>query len=109
MANRALLEKEIKEYCELNGINDIPGFITQCMLRGFNIFKYGTSPGDNIKRQNGEIIDNGSNRVNKKKEEPQEVKEEKIVDKQAEKEKEEVENNKSVIIKKRKKITVTSV
>ena len=39
MANRALLEKEIKEYCKLNGINDVAGFITQCILRGFNTFR----------------------------------------------------------------------
>ena len=43
MANRALLEKEIKEYCKLNGINDVAGFITQCILMGFNTFRYGTS------------------------------------------------------------------
>ena len=62
MANRAKLEKEIKEYCSLNNITDVAGFITQCMLRGFNIFKYGFSPADNIKRQNGEIVDNGKNK-----------------------------------------------
>ena len=67
MANRALLEKEIKEYCKLNGINDVAGFITQCILRGFNTFRYGTSPTDNIKRENGEIESKPTNRERKEK------------------------------------------
>ena len=65
MANRALLEKEIKEYCKLNGINDVAGFITQCILMGFNTFRYGTSPMDNIKRENGEIESKPTNRERK--------------------------------------------
>ena len=67
MANRALLEKEIKEYCKLNGINDVAGFITQCILMGFNTFRYGTSPSDNIKRENGEIESKPTNRERKEK------------------------------------------
>ena len=67
MANRALLEKEIKEYCKLNGINDVAGFITQCILMGFNAFRYGTSPTDNIKRENGEIESKPTNRERKEK------------------------------------------
>lgn len=67
MANRALLEKEIKEYCKLNGINDVAGFITQCILMGFNTFRYGTSPTDNIKRENGEIEFKPTNRERKEK------------------------------------------
>ena len=67
MANRALLEKEIKEYCKLNGINDVAGFITQCILRGINTFRYGTSPSDNIKRENGEIESKPTNRERKEK------------------------------------------
>lgn len=56
MANRILVEKEIKEYCGLNNISDVAGFITQCLVIGFNTFKYGTSPSDNIKRENN-IVD----------------------------------------------------
>lgn len=67
MANRVLLEKEIKEYCKLNGINDVAGFITQCILMGFNTFRYGTSPTDNIKRENGEIEFKPTNRERKEK------------------------------------------
>ena len=55
MPNRVLIEKEINEYCKLNNINDIEGFITQCILKGFNTFRYGVSPSDNIKKENEEI------------------------------------------------------
>ena len=67
MTNRVQLEKEIKEYCKLNGINDVAGFITQCILMGFNTFRYGTSPTDNIKRENGEIEFKPTNRERKEK------------------------------------------
>ena len=66
MANRAVLEKEMKEYCRLNGITDVAGFITQCMLNGFNIVKYGTSPADNIKREREPELNVITNRENKK-------------------------------------------
>lgn len=68
MANRALIEKEIKEYCKLNNINDVAGFITQCLLQGFNTFKFGTSPSDNIKREKNEIEHKPTNREKKNKE-----------------------------------------
>ena len=58
MANRILVEKEIKAYCCLNNISDIEGFITQCLVIGFNTFKYGTSPSDNIKRENNLVDTN---------------------------------------------------
>jgi hypothetical protein len=122
MANRVLVEKEIRKYCELNNINDVPGFITQCMVRGFNIFKYGTSPGDNIKRQNGDIIDNGSNKTHKKKENTKTTKsvnkeenkvEPEVISQQVEviknEEKSEVILNNPVVIKKKRKITVTNI
>lgn len=66
MANRALIENEIREYCRVNGIKDVAGFITQCILRGFNIFRYGNSPSDNKKRENGEVDDKPVNRKRKK-------------------------------------------
>lgn len=44
--------KEIKEYCELNNISDVDEFSYMCLVTGFNITRYGVSPGDNIKRQN---------------------------------------------------------
>ena len=67
MANRVQLEKEIKEYCQLNNINDVAGFITQCMLIGFNTVKYGVSPQDNVKRENNEFDTKSTNKVKKEK------------------------------------------
>ena len=67
MANRVQLEKEIKEYCQLNNINDVAGFITQCMLMGFNTVKYGVSPQDNVKRENNEFDTKSTNKVKKEK------------------------------------------
>lgn len=107
MANRAKLEKEIKEYCELNNINDVAGFITQCMLKGFNIFKFGMSPGDNINRQNGIVVDNGSNRGGSRKKETLQTK---VEDGShiAEKKQVKTEEKEPIVIKKRK-IIVSNV
>ena len=38
------LYQEIKEYCELNNIEDINKEINRLLRIGFNIEKYGTSP-----------------------------------------------------------------
>jgi hypothetical protein len=38
------LYQEIKEYCELNNIEDIDKEINRLLRIGFNIEKYGTSP-----------------------------------------------------------------
>lgn len=38
--NKTIL-KSISEYCKLNGIEDIDGFIKKCFQSGFNIEKYG--------------------------------------------------------------------
>lgn len=68
MANRVLIEKEIKEYCSLNNINDVAGFITQCLLQGFNIYRYGYTPSDNVKREKNEVE---TKPVNREKKEPE--------------------------------------
>ena len=65
MANRTLVEKEIKEYCGLNNISDVARFITQCLVIGFNTFKYGTSPSDNIKRENN-LVDTKTLNITRK-------------------------------------------
>ena len=52
-----MLEKQIKEYCEMNDISDVEGFINRCLKQGFNIIRYGLSPMDNIERQNKGIKD----------------------------------------------------
>lgn len=49
--------KAIAEYCEVNGIEDINAFANRCAMQGFNIAKYGLSPGDNIERENNGIKD----------------------------------------------------
>lgn len=49
--------KAIAEYCEANGIEDINAFANRCAMQGFNIAKYGLSPGDNIERENNGIKD----------------------------------------------------
>ena len=65
MEKRRLIEQEIKEYCQLNNIDDVDVFITQCIIKGFNIFKYGTCPADNVKRQNGSASEDVSGQENK--------------------------------------------
>lgn len=52
--NNCKLYSEIMEYCELNNIKNVDKFVNDCLLSGFNIVRYGNSPFDNIKRQNGE-------------------------------------------------------
>ena len=44
------IEDSLKEYCSLNNIEDIEKFSIDCLIQGFNILKYGTSPLDNIRR-----------------------------------------------------------
>ena len=52
MSKEDKLYNEIKEYCNLNGIDDVEAFSYKCLLDGFNIVRYGMSPSDNIKKQN---------------------------------------------------------
>lgn len=54
---RGFLEKSIKDYCELNGIEDIDAFSKRCLQQGFNVVKFGTSPYDNIQREINGIND----------------------------------------------------
>jgi hypothetical protein len=64
------LEKSIKSYCELNGIEDINAFANRCAMQGFNIVKFGVSPKDNIDRENNGVKDIKKNASNAKKKEP---------------------------------------
>ena len=61
------LEKSIKSYCELNGIEDINAFANRCAMQGFNIVKFGVSPKDNIDRENNGVKDINKNASNTKK------------------------------------------
>ena len=51
------LERQIRQYCELNEIEDINAFANRCLSQGFSIIKFGTSPMDNIERENKGIKD----------------------------------------------------
>ena len=60
--------KAIAEYCEANNIDDVNAFANRCATQGFNIAKYGLSPGDNIERENNGIKDFKENEHRRKKE-----------------------------------------
>ena len=51
------LEKQLRQYCELNEIEDINAFANRCLSQGFNIIKFGTSPKDNVERESKGIKD----------------------------------------------------
>ena len=60
------LERQIRQYCELNEIEDINAFANRCLSQGFNIVKFGISPKDNVERETKGIKD--IKRTNGKKE-----------------------------------------
>ena len=68
------LEKSIRAYCELNGIEDINAFANRCAMQGLNILKFGMSPRDNFERENNGIKDIVKNEK-KRKQAPQGVEE----------------------------------
>ena len=51
------LERQIRQYCEINEIEDINAFANRCLSKGFSIIKFGISPIDNIQRENKGIKD----------------------------------------------------
>lgn len=53
----SIITKQIKEYCSLNSIDDIEGFCVKCLMKGLSIEKFGNSPLDKIKMENGEDIE----------------------------------------------------
>lgn len=55
MINNKLL-KEIKEYCQLNEIEDIDGLINRMLKQGFTIEKYGSLPKPSIKKEKSKNI-----------------------------------------------------
>ena len=63
------LEKSIRSYCDLNGIEDINAFANRCAMQGFNIIKFGMSPKHNIERENNGIKDVKKNTTSTKKKE----------------------------------------
>ena len=49
-----IISKQINEYCSLNSIDNIEEFSIKCLMKGFSIEKFGNSPLDKIKMENGE-------------------------------------------------------
>ena len=49
----SITSKQIKEYCSINSIDNIEGFCVECLMKGFSIEKFGNSPLDKIKMENG--------------------------------------------------------
>lgn len=49
-----IISKQINEYCSLNSIDNIEEFGIKCLMKGFSIEKFGNSPLDKIKMENGE-------------------------------------------------------
>lgn len=69
MINNKLME-EIKQYCELNNIEDLDKEINRLLRIGFNIEKYGTSPFSFVQTEKmKEYIDENPIKENIKKEE----------------------------------------
>ena len=46
------LESDIMNFVKINEIEDINGFLVNCLRDGYNIIKYGTSPKENFKNEN---------------------------------------------------------
>lgn len=100
------LEKAIRDYCELNEIDDINAFANRCATQGFNIVKFGMSPLDNINRETNGIKDIKKNdkgqikqesigkdgREQKKVKNKQEIQHEKNKEEEIEREQEKKEN-----------------
>jgi len=61
------LEKQVRQYCEANEIEDVNAFANRCLSQGLNIIKFGTSPIDNKERENNGIKDFKKNGTRRKK------------------------------------------
>lgn len=60
------IEKSIRQWCEVNDIEDVNAFANRCASQGLAILKYGTSPKDNINREINGIKDIKKNEKLKK-------------------------------------------
>ena len=75
------LERQIRQYCEMNDIEDVNAFANRCLSQGFSIVKFGTSPKDNVERENKGIKDvkKASETKNKKPLQPSNKEEEVLI------------------------------
>ena len=55
------LYKAISEYCSVNSIEDVDGFVERCIINGFNTIRFGSSPIDNVRREKDGIKDFSKN------------------------------------------------
>ena len=51
------LLKEIKNYCELNDIEDVDGLITKMLKKGFTIEKYGLTPTSPVIKKEVKVVE----------------------------------------------------
>ena len=51
------IKKDIERYCKINNISDVDAFIDDCLIKGFNIVKYGLTPKENFDIENGRFTD----------------------------------------------------
>ncbi len=59
------IQKMIEEYCRSNGIDDLNAFANRCALQGLSILKFGTSPSNNVQRENNGVIDYDKKEIKK--------------------------------------------
>ena len=52
---------DIEQYCSVNGIENVEGFVSKCVTDGFSIAKYGLSPRDNKARENASLFQKPAN------------------------------------------------
>lgn len=45
------LYNDILSFCKVNSIDNVEEFSLACLLKGYNIVKYGLSPKDNVKKE----------------------------------------------------------
>ena len=67
------LQREIEEYCNENGIEDVNAFSNRCASKGFSILKFGISPIDNMKREMEGVKDFKEDKKPKPKKEKEET------------------------------------
>lgn len=58
------LSNDILSFCKANSIDDVENFALACLLKGYNIVKYGLSPMDNVNKENKPLSIDVDEKVN---------------------------------------------